>query len=345
MDTVKLGVIGCGYWGPNLIRNFVEIPESTVVAVADLREERLARIRQIYSQVNTTTDYHDLFKMNLDAIVVATHPTTHFQFALEALQSGHHVLVEKPMTLNSQDAIRLIDEANSRNLTLMVGHTFMYNSAIQALKSLIDRGELGRVYYLDSARLNLGLFQRDLNVLWDLAPHDLSILFYLLGTDPIAVSAQGVNCVFDKISDVVYLNLLFPDDVMAHIHLSWLEPCKVRRTTIVGSKKMVVYNDIETSDKIKIYDKGVDKPPYTESFGELLCNYRYGDVLIPNIRFVEPLRTECFHFLDCIRTGKQPLTSGLDGLKVVKVLEAAQISLDKGNHKELIQWTPETLYA
>jgi predicted dehydrogenase len=345
MDTIRFGVIGCGYWGPNLIRNFVEIPDATVVVVADLREDRLARIKNSHPQIAVTTDYHDLFKMNLDAIIVATHPSTHFQFALEALQHGHHVLVEKPMTLNSLDGQKLIDEAKARNLTLMVGHTFMYNSAIRALKELIDRGELGQVYYLDSARLNLGLFQRDINVLWDLAPHDLSILFYLLGSDPVAVSAQGVQCVFDGICDVVYLNLLFPDDVMAHIHLSWLEPCKVRRTTIVGSKKMVVYNDIETSDKIKIYDKGVERPPYTDSFGELLCNYRYGDVLIPNIRFVEPLRMECLHFIECIRTGQTPLTGGADGLKVVKVLEAAQLSLDKGNHKEMIQWNPETLYA
>jgi predicted dehydrogenase len=220
----------------------------------------------------------------------------------------------------------------------MVGHTFEFNSAVHALKELIDSGELGQIYYVDAARLNLGLFQRGLNVLWDLAPHDISILLYLLNREPVSVSAQGMPFVFKEIHDVVYMNLVFPDQVLAHVHVSWLDPCKVRRITVVGSKKMVVYNDVEALEKIKIYDKGVDSPAYPNSFGDFQCSYRYGDVRIPNIRFVEPLRMECQHFLDSIGNHSIPNTCGEDGLRVVRVLEAAQRSLMDGAHQEPIQW-------
>jgi predicted dehydrogenase len=221
----------------------------------------------------------------------------------------------------------------------MVGHTFEYNAAVHTLKDLIDSGELGQVYYVDTARLNLGLFQRDLNALWDLAPHDISILLYILGRRPISVSAHGSPCVFAGIHDVVYVDMEFPDCILAHIHVSWLDPCKVRRTTVVGSKKMVVYNDVASSEKIKIYDKGVDIPPYTDSYADFQFSYRSGDVLIPSIRLSEPLRQECQHFLDCIENHCTPQSDGQAGLEVVKVLEAAHKSLLKnGSYHEVLQW-------
>jgi predicted dehydrogenase len=339
MKPIRLGIIGCGYWGPNLIRNFVEITWSEVVMVADLKEERLSHVKSRFPQIQVTQDYLELFAQNLDAVVIATPPVTHYQFAKECLEHGLHVLVEKPITINSQHAEELIRLAEAKDLVLMVGHTFEYNAAVHALKQLIDSGELGKIYYVDSARLNLGLFQRNLNVLWDLAPHDISILMYILGQHPVSVSAHGSPCVFEGIHDVVYIDMMFPNDILAHIHVSWLDPCKVRRTTVVGSKKMVVYNDIENSEKIKIYDKGVDKPPYTETYAEFQFSYRYGDVLIPNIRFSEPLRQECQHFLECIQNRCKPQSGGREGLEVVKVLEAAQKSLNKnGSYQEVIQW-------
>jgi predicted dehydrogenase len=344
MDRIKLGVIGCGYWGPNLIRNFVEIPESELVAVADLRQERLAYIKSRYPRVETTAEYRDLFTMPLDAVVVATPPATHFRIAQHCLQQDMHTLVEKPLTLDSQEAQALIDIADARGLVLMVGHTFEYNAAVRALKEIIDRGELGRVHYIDAVRVNLGLFQSGLNVLWDLAPHDISILRYLLGHDPISVRAQGADSVFRGKHDIAYVSLVYPGGVLAHVHVSWLDPCKVRRITVVGSKKMVVYDDVETLEKIKIYDKGVEAPPYTDTFGEFQCSYRYGDVVIPHIRFVEPLRVECQHFLECVADGKEPQSSGRVGLSVVQVLERADKSLCNGGMQETISFTEEAAY-
>jgi predicted dehydrogenase len=339
MESIKLGVIGCGYWGPNLIRNFVEISSSEVVMVADLKEDRLAHIKASYPQVMVTKDYKDLFNQNLDAVIIATPPSTHYSFVKECLEHGLHVLVEKPITINSRHAEEIIEISKKRDLILMVGHTFEYNVAVHTLKDLIDSGELGQIYYVDAARLNLGLYQRDLNVLWDLAPHDISILLYILNQVPISVNAHGMPFVSEIIQDVVYMNMLFPDNILAHIHVSWLDPCKVRRITVVGSKKMVVYNDVESLEKIKIYDKGVEKPPYTNTFGDFQYSYRYGDVIIPNIRFTEPLRKECQHFLDCINNHSEPLSSGQDGLRVVKIIEAAQRSLsENGKHQEVIPW-------
>ncbi len=334
MNQVKVGVVGCGYWGPNLIRNFVEIPESDVLAVADLDAERLRHIQSRYPKVEVVKDYQDFFSMPLDAVVVATPPATHFRVALDCLEHGLHALVEKPLTLNSRDAETLVEIADARGLVLMAGHTFEYNAAVRALRQIIASGELGQVYYVDAVRVNLGLFQRDLNVLWDLAPHDISILRYILGQDPVSVSAQGTAYVFEGKHDIVYLNLTFPDNVLAHVRLSWLDPRKVRRITVVGSQKMAVYDDVETLEKIKIYDKGVEAPPYTDTFGEFQCSYRYGDVMIPHIRFVEPLRVECQHFLECITDHVQPQSDGRVGLRVVKVLEMAERSLENGGVQE-----------
>ncbi len=252
MTAIKVGVVGCGYWGPNLIRNFVENPSSEVVIAADFKEDRLSHIKTSYPQIMTTKNYKDLLSQNLDAVVIATPPATHYGLTKEFLENGLNVLVEKPITINSIHAEELIELSKKKDLVLMVGHTFEYNVAVHALKNLVDNGELGQVYYVDTARLNLGLYQRDLNVLWDLAPHDISILLYILNRLPISVCAHGMPFVLEGIQDVVYMTLVFPDNILAHIHVSWLDPCKVRLITVVGSKKMVVYDDVESQEKIKI---------------------------------------------------------------------------------------------
>jgi predicted dehydrogenase len=338
MQTIKVGVIGCGYWGPNLIRNLVEMPETKLVAVADLRPERLAHISARYPGVQVTDDYWDLFSMSLDAVVVATPPPTHYRIGRDCLEHGLNLLVEKPLTLNSSDALDLIEIAERKNLTLMVGHTFEYNAAVRALKELIDSGELGQIHYIDAVRVSLGLFQPQLDVIWDLAPHDISILLYLLDCDPTLVSAQGADCIFEGKPDIAYLNLSFADSTLAHVRISWLDPCKMRRITVVGSKKMVVYDDVENLEKIKIYDKGVETLPHTDTYGDFQCSYRYGNVVIPNIRFVEPLRVECQHFVESIVNHTCPQSCGRTGLKVVHVLEAAQRSLHNGGLPIEVAW-------
>ncbi len=345
MKTIRVGVIGYGYWGPNLARNFFDLPSVELVAIADAKDDRLFRARSLYPDVRITQDYTDFFNMQLDAVVVAVPPVLHYPIAKKCLEQGLHVLVEKPMTQSSHHAEELIQLAESKNLVLMVGHTFTYNSAVVALKKYIESGELGEIYYIDTARLNLGLFQRDSNVLWDLAPHDISILLYLLDQKPISVTAQGIPCVFENMFDVAYVNLIFPNQIPAYIHVSWLDPCKVRRITVVGSKKMIVFNDLENEQKLKIYDKGVDAPEYTDSYGEFHCNYRSGDIIIPNIRVVEPLRQECQHFVDSILNSTQPDSNGQSGLNVVKILEAAEYSLKNNSSKEVITWETVNLSA
>lgn len=332
---IRIGVIGAGYWGPNLIRNFVENTGSKVVVVADLSEDRLARVRNAYPTIRCTTNYQELFSMALDAVVIATPPSTHYEIAVEVLNQGLHAFIEKPITQRSDHAKALIDLAESRGLTLMVGHAFEFNVGVQRLKSMIDDGELGNIYYIDSARLNLGLYQQGTNVLWDLAPHDLSILCYILGKEPISVNAQGASCITKDIYDVIYMNLVFPDNILAHVHVSWLDPAKVRRVTVVGSKQMVIFNDIE-NDKIKIFDKGVCSPAEAGSFAEFRYSYRNGDILIPSIHFVEPLRMETQHFLDSIKNHTKPISDGEDGLRVVKILEAAERSLSNHSREESI---------
>ena len=344
MSKIRVGVIGCGYWGPNLVRNFIELPNALVVAVADLVEARLAHMSTCYPQVNYTKDYRDLFSMHLDAAVVATPPVTHFRIAQECLNNGLHVLVEKPLTLSSRDAQSLIEIADQKRLALMVGHTFEYNPAVRALKEIIASGRLGKVYYINAVRVNLGLFQSHLNVLWDLAPHDLSILRYILGQDPLSVSARGADCIVKGAHDIVYLYLTFPDDVLAHVHVSWIDPCKVRRITVVGSRMMAIYDDVETLEKIRIYDKGVETLAYTDTFGDFQCSYRYGDVVIPNIPFAEPLRLECKHFLDCIEQGQTPQSCGRVGLRIVRVLELADRSLRNGGLRETIEFGEESVH-
>jgi predicted dehydrogenase len=338
MSQIKVGLIGYGYWGPNLARNFFGLPDAKLVAIVDLKEANLKRAQSLYPQAALLKDYKEIFTMELDAVVISTPPITHYPIAKDCLMHNLHVFIEKPMTEKSEQAEELIDLACEKGLTLMVGHTFEYNSAVLALKKYIENGELGQIYYIDIARLNLGLFDHDSNVLWDLAPHDISILSFLLQQNPISVSAQGSQCAFKGIFDVAYLNLIYPNNIRAHIHVSWLDPCKVRRVTVVGSKKMVVYNDIETEQKIKIYDKGVDAPEFTDGYTEFQYNYRSGDIIIPKIHFVEPLRQECQHYLDSIKNHTEPCSGGKDGLRVIKILEAAQRSMSNGSHHEVIEW-------
>lgn len=338
MSAIRIGIIGFGYWGPNLTRTFYELPASELVAIAEMKDDQLARAKAKYPYVTLVKDYKALFLLKLDAVVICTPPSTHFEIAKDCLLHGLHVFIEKPMTDNSKDAEELIVLADASGLTLMTGHIFEYNTAVVALKQYIESKELGDIYYLDTARLNLGLYTRKSNVIWDLATHDISILLFLLDKKPISVSAHGVPCVLPGVYDVAYINLVFPDNLTAYVHVSWLDPCKVRRVTVVGSKKMAVFNDLEAEGKIKIYEKGIDASEHTNGFGEFLYNYRSGDITIPTIRFKEPLREECEHFLNSIINHTEPRSSGHDGLRVIKILEAAQRSIANDSTHEYIQW-------
>ena len=332
MANTRIGLIGAGYWGPNLARNFAQMEDAELVAIADLDEERLRSMKSRHPGVVTTRVYRDLFSLDLDAVVIATPPITHYTFARECLEQGLNVLVEKPLVLRSRHGEKLVRLARDKNLVLMVGHTFEYNPAVRAIKEIIDSGELGQIYYLDAVRVNLGLFQPNINAMWDLAPHDVSIILYLLNQTPLSVSCEGGAFVLQKrgIHDIVYMHMKFPDGVLANIRLSWLDPNKTRRITVVGSDKMLIYDDVEPSKKIRIFDKGVETFPYSDSY-EFHCSYRYGDITIPHIEWVEPLQLECEHFVDCIKNDCIPQSDGESGVRVVRVLEAAEKSLKSGN--------------
>jgi predicted dehydrogenase len=328
MDRMlQMGAIGSGYWGPNLIRNLVEIPTCDLRVIADLSQPRLDAMEARYPRVETTTDYRSLFDLGLDAVVICTPPDTHHRIAKDCLEHGLHVLIEKPMTTSSADARDLIEVADRNDRVLMVGHTFVYNTAVQALKQLITAGTLGEIHYIDAVRVGLGLYHPTVNVIWDLAPHDVSILLYLLDATPVVVSAEAAACVQPTVEDVAYLTMTFPNGLLTHVRVSWLDPSKTRRITVVGSEKMVTYDDVEPNEKVKIYDKGVEALKPSESFGEFQFNYRYGDIVAPFIEFQEPLRVEAEHFIDCVRDGSRPLTDGHAGLRVVTVIEALQQSL------------------
>jgi predicted dehydrogenase len=328
---LRMAVIGCGYWGPNLVRTFVELPEASLEAVVDRDPARLEHIRRRYPAIRLlTTDLDEVFAMDLDAVVVSTPPETHFPIVRACLEHGLDVLVEKPLATESEHAEQLIEIAKKDGQVLMVGHIGAYNPAVRALKEMIDGGELGGIAYVDAARGGLGLFHPSLNVIWDLAPHDVAILMYILGEAPVAVSAKGAACVEASIEDVAYVALRFATGVLAHVRLSWLDPCKTRRITVVGRQKMVVYDDLETQEKLKIYDKRVDAIRRTDTFGESHFAYHYGSVVSPYILHDEPLRLECAHFVDCAMERTRPLTDGENGLAVVRVIQAAQQSLREG---------------
>ena len=334
---IGIGVIGYGYWGPNLVRNFSDSERARVVAVSDLSAKRLGVVATRYPAVQATADAHELIQNPaVDAVVVATPVSTHFDLAMAALAAGKHVLVEKPMTATSEQAIRLIEEADRRGRVLMVDHTFVYTSAVRKIRDLIAAGELGQLHYYDSVRVNLGIFQHDVNVIWDLAVHDLSILRFLFADEPWGVSATGMSHVEDKAENIAYLTLFYPNNFLAHIHVNWLAPVKVRRTMICGSRRMIIYDDTESSEKVKVYDKGVDVTSDAEASYRLRVNYRAGDMWAPNLDTTEALTLEVREFLDCIETGRRPITDGLAGLGTVRALEGATESMaNRGKMVEL----------
>jgi predicted dehydrogenase len=332
--VLNIGIVGCGYWGPNLIRNFFSLPQCRVKQVCDIDESRLEHMKKLYPSTATTTKFEDLVNDGEnDAIVVATPVHLHHELAKKSLLAGKHTFIEKPMATSSADCEELVSLAAQKNLTLMVGHTFVYSAPVRRIKEIVDSGEIGEIQYISSRRLNLGLFQKDINVTWDLAPHDISIILFLNGRPPASVNCQGKAHVNKCIEDVTNMSLNFDNGGFAIIHSSWLDPNKVREMVIVGSKKMIVYNDNEQLEKIKIYDKRVEAPPHYDTFAEFHYSYHYGDAHIPYLKQVEPLKVETQHFLDCIRNGKKPETSGLDGLRVVQILEAASRSLKSDGAK------------
>lgn len=338
-----VAVIGCGYWGPNLVRNFAEVSGARVVAVSDLQQARLDPISARYPSVRTTTDHRDLLRdPAVEAVVIATPVSTHFELARQALEAGKHVMVEKPIATTSEEAERLIELAERRRRLLMVDHTFVYTGSVQKIKELVLGGDIGRLYYWDSTRVNLGLFQHDVSVLDDLAVHDLSIMDYVMDARPVAVSATGIAHVPGRPVNTAYLTLFFEGDLLAHFHVNWLAPVKVRRTLIGGDRKMIVYDDIEPSEKVKVYDKGITLGASERGRFEMLVGYRAGDMWAPRLGLTEALRVEAQHFVECAREGRRPITDGWAGYRVVRILEAAARSLaDRGRLIEL-DWDADT---
>jgi predicted dehydrogenase len=334
---IRFGVIGYGYWGPNLVRNIAETKGAEIATVSDLRPERLALAKKRYPAITVTTDNRELVHdPNVDVVVISTPVNTHFRLALEALQMGKHVVIEKPIAASSEEALRLIEAAEARNLQIMVDHTFVYSGSVRKIKELIDSGSLGKLYYYDSVRVNLGLFQPDVSVIWDLAVHDLAIMDYVLGKQPVAVFATGLSHVEGRPENIAYITMLFQEPVIAHLHVNWLSPVKVRRTLIGGSEKMVVYDDMEATEKVKIYDHGITLTPDTESLYQKLVGYRMGDVLIPKLDGTESLSAEFQHYVHCLETGERVRTDGQAGLRVVQILEAATRSVrERGRLVEL----------
>jgi predicted dehydrogenase len=329
-DTSLAGVavVGLGYWGPNWVRNFQQLQSARRVVACDLDESCRSRVKELHPAVETTASYDDiLHDPEIEGVVIATPVSTHYKLARMALENGKSVLVEKPLAMSRREAGELVRLARGCQRTLMVGHTFLYSAPVLKTREIIKSGELGDIFYISSVRANLGLFQHDVNVAWDLATHDISIILYLLDRVPQAVSCQGQSHYCRQVEDVALLTLHFPGNVIAFIHVSWLDPNKIRRTTIVGSQKMLVYDDTAPQEKLRIYDRGVTMQRYYDTFGEFQFSYRYGDILIPRLDESEPLRQECAHFIDCIHSGGQPRTDGINGLQVVSVLEAANLSM------------------
>ena len=337
MPPLVLGQLGLGYWGPNLLRNFTAVDGCRVKWVADPDPGRQAYARRMFPATAPVADWQTVVHdPEVEAVVVVTPAAGHFELARAALAAGKHVMVEKPLAMCRRDAQSLCALASAKNRVLMVGHTFLYNAAVRRAKQYIEDGELGQIYYILSERLNLGRVRQDVNVMWNLAPHDIAIILYWLGEAPSQVAARGLTFLQDGIPDVAFMDLDFPSGRAAHIHVSWLDPHKTRRMTVVGSKKMLVYDDVSAEAKITLYDRGIDKRnilrdlPDIESFGQFQLMRRSGDVYIPKIDFEEPLRVECRHFVECVRLGRAPLADGQNGVAVVAVLEAAQRSLGNG---------------
>ena len=330
-NHLNVGVVGCGYWGPNLVRNFRVLAECQLKMMCDVSEERLTHLRSLYPEVEGTTDYsHMLNGAGLDAVIIATSVRLHYPMAKASLLAGKHTFIEKPMAASAQECEELVEIAEKKGLVLMVGHTFLYSPAVRKIKEVVEWGDLGDIRYICARRLNLGLFQKDINVAWDLAPHDISIILHIMEEQPLSVNCRGSAHVTPGVEDVTTMCLNFRNNRSAIIHSSWLDPRKTREMTIVGSKRMIVYDDVAAIEKIKIYDARVERPPHYDTFGEFHYAYHYGDMYVPYIKQEEPLRSECQHFLDCIREGISPLTDGRRGLELVRILEASSQSLKQG---------------
>jgi predicted dehydrogenase len=326
--NIKIGVAGCGYWGPNLVRNFKSLPDCTLEVACDISEERVKHVTSLYPGVKGELDYQRMLETeDLNAVVIVTAVKHHFPMAKASLLAGKHTLIEKPMAASAAQCEELIEIARKQGLVLMVGHTFLYSPAVKKIKDIVDWGDIGDIRYIAARRLNLGLYQKDINVAWDLAPHDLSIILHIMGEPPVSVNCQGSAHVTPGVEDVTMIQLEFPKNRSALVHSSWLDPRKVREMTIVGSKRMIVYDDVSQLEKIRIFDARVERPPHYDTFAEFQYAYHYGDMYAPHIKLEEPLKTECQHFLECIKTGQTPLTSGTRGLEVVRVLEACSASL------------------
>jgi predicted dehydrogenase len=335
MKEIKVGIIGCGYWGPNLIRNFNENYQTDLRYACDLDDQRLERIKVRYPAVTVTKNYKDLLTdKDVHVVAIATPVYTHYRFAKEALEAGKHLLIEKPMTSNSKEAGTLVNLAEKKNLLIFVDHTFIYTGAVKKMKEVISSQNLGDIYYFDSVRVNLGLFQPDINVVWDLAPHDISIMDYLIPGKPKSVVAIGGSHTGNNIEDIAYVTVVYSSELMAHFHINWMSPVKIRRIIIGGSKKMIVFDDLDPSEKIKIYDKGIllaktDKKVFYQN----IIQYRIGDMYAPKIDQTEALKGLIDHLADCIKKKKKPITDGESGLRVVRILEAADKSIKKGGAK------------
>ena len=325
---IKVGIIGYGYWGPNLVRNFGDLHDASVVKVADLDRQKLEAVQRRYPAIATTTDFLDLIRdPNVDAVLIATPVSSHFELAMAALKAGKHVWVEKPMTETSLQAHKLADEADRRKLTLFVDHTFIYTGAVRKMREIVSSGELGSVYYYDSIRVNLGLFQHDVSVVSDLAVHDFSILDHLLGEHPVAVSASGMTHFAGSPENLAYVTLFYDSGTIAHANVNWLAPVKVRQILLGGSKKMILYDDMEASEKVKVYDSGVSFTDDPQRIYQLRIGYRAGDMWAPKLDTTEALRIAGEHFVECIGKGTTPITDGRLGLRVVELIEAATSSM------------------
>ncbi len=332
---LNVGVIGVGYWGPNIIRNFDACNETNMVVASDLKPERLSFIRKKHPAIRTTTDFNDIINdANIDAVAICTPVFTHYDLAKKALEAGKHVFLEKPMTSTSAQAEELVELAARKKRTLMLDHTFIYTGAVQMIKKFVEAGDLGDIYYFDSVRINLGLFQHDVNVIWDLAPHDISIMDHLLQLKPESVVATGADHVGKGLEDVAYMTVYYPNNVIAHIHANWLSPVKIRQTLIAGTKKMIVWDDNIPNEKIKVYDTGITVNRTKDEIYDTLIQYRTGDMWAPKVPLTEALSLEVNHFADCIKSGKTPVTDGVAGLNVVRILEASEKSI-KARGKEI----------
>jgi len=325
---IKVGVVGCGYWGPNLIRNFRSLQDCTLKVMCDLNEERLAHLKTLYPEVKGEMDFNNLVgNPQIDAIVIATTLKSHYAMAKASLLAGKHTFIEKPMAASLEECQELNEIAQQNGLVLMVGHTFLYSAAVKKIKDIVDWGDLGEIRYISARRLNLGLFQQEINVAWDLASHDISIIQHIMGEMPISVNCRGSAHITPGVEDVTAMCLTFSKSRSAIVHSSWLDPRKVREMTIVGSKRMIVYDDVAPLEKIRVFDARVERPPHYDTFAEFHYAYHYGDVYAPYIKQEEPLKIECQHFLDCIRESKTPLSSGVQGMETVRILEASSLSL------------------